>query len=179
MLRLVLALEFFLVFPFLCLAAGLRSGRLAVGFAVIGLDCIAYFLRQSRALFLKSMRATPLPSDSLLAPVFDRLVQSHGKKINAALWLIPSADSQLQIWVQSSGKMDFCFTQGMVSQLTEKELERVILADRDLTGIRISNRLYALSLVMERLKGPFGRFRYWQVSFWVYPLEQFLKVARI
>ena len=183
MFRLILTLQFFLVFPLVCVALGLGSWRVALLIYVLGLLAVGYFFRFSHRIFVRATRAAPVPESAVLGQMFFRalrkLKSKNESKYTPVVWTIPQAGTELQIWAHYSGKVDFFFSQGLVARLTETELEQIILKEYDLAKIRVSNRLYALALIFKDLKGPFGHFRYWYVSFWLYPLEQLLKIASI
>jgi hypothetical protein len=84
------------------------------------------------------------------------------------------------VWLNGSD-LHLLISQGLLARASEEQLQILFrnILQSNLRQIQNENRLYALSLWWDELKGQQNRFRYWFVSFWLYPLERLLKIAKI
>ena len=180
MFRVMVILTFFLSFPALMISIAFGSRIAGLISCALGLLAACVFLFQARGIFFKSIHAFPLPEESEFRSAVETFLKNHGpEKIKFRLWQTPSPDPVFRIWVGFNSEIEFIFSQGLIARVKESELEALLLTDQNYARIRLENRLYALTLRWESLKGPSNRFQYWLVSFFLYPLEQILKISKL
>jgi hypothetical protein len=180
MIRFFVSLFFFFSFPILLLALALKSIWI-LGFAVAcGVSGILYFWFNSYSEFL--LRIRPGSMDEALAARLEGLWREAGpERIEAAFYRYRATEPEFKIWVHSPGKVGIFLSQGFLELATD---ERLIQAFRSLGTGRMrelirGNRLFSVRLRLDRWKGREEEFRYWLLSFWLYPLERLLKIAKI
>jgi hypothetical protein len=185
MIRLSLGLFFFITLPFFGISIALRSWLLAGTFAAIGIVLVMGFYSAAKQRFFASLRATKLRPENrvtdpkitdALARVQKKMAREH---VRFQFWYMPEVAATMRVWIESNGRIDLIFSHGLLQSVTERELEAILQKPYDLSAIRAQNRVYALGLALEQIKGTPERFRYWLLSFWLYPLERLLKIARI
>jgi len=182
--RFYLVLSIFFSFPFLWLAAAFTSLTwlaVAAGVAFLG---ILWFQSFAFSKTLKSRHAISL-TDEWMSEVLNRITLSlyrelGKKKPHFRFWRFSESQAECMVWLKGS-EIHVFLSQGLLAQATEPELAALLrkIIHEDLKKIRSENRLYALSLWWDELKGQPNRFRYWFASFWLYPLERLLKIAKI
>jgi len=164
----------------LLVAAGMKNWVVAlVGLGLATLYLISFFL-SGFSEFLLDLRATHV-SDEL----DQRLQKLWGiagpERVEARFWIYPSPSVEFKIWVSSEKKLEILFSQGLMQLATDSGLKAAFqsIGAMKLSEVKVQNRLHALSMRLDRIKGPKEDFRYWFLSFWFYPLERLLKIARI
>lgn len=183
MIALYLILGLFFSLPFLWLAVAFWSWQLIIVAFIAALSGCLWFRAVAFSKMLRMRQAEPL-KDERMTGVLDRITRSINfsrvKKIQFKFWILSESEAQCTLWVSGS-ELNVFFTQGLFARANEDQLRALLqsMVESDLRSVRLENRLYALSLWWEELKGQKSQFRYWFISFWLYPLERLLKIAKI
>ena len=175
----ILILILFIASPFLWVAIALKSKvTVAIGLGIGLFYCILFFLN-SFSEFLAELRATGVE------PAVENRLRDLWRKVGperteVRFWVYPSSEAQFKVWVNGR-RLEIFFSQGLLSLATDAGLKAAFqsMSEMELSDIRLQNRRHALTLRFERLKGPKEDFRYWFLSFWLYPLERWLKIAKL
>ena len=179
MVGLFLSLVVFVAFPLVLVAIALKSKAIAIiGFGLGGLSVI-WMLMNAFSEFLLEHQAMSL--DAAVDESFHALWRQVGpERGKVRFWVYPSSGADYKVWMNGN-RFELFFSQGFLSLATDAGLRAVFksMIDVSVSDIKLQNLRHALSLRLERLKGPKEAFRYWFLSFWLYPLERWLKIARI
>ncbi len=180
MIRFLTSLFFFFSFPILLLALVLKS----IWVLAAGLGCggfgILYFWLNSYSEFLLRIRPYRLHKD-----IESRLLalwrEDGPERMGVEFFSYRATASEFKVWVHSPGKIGIFFSQGFLERATDQEIRTAIrgVLEMRLREIRKRNRLFSVRLRLDRWKGREEEFRYWFLSFWLYPLERLLKIAKI
>ena len=119
------------------------------------------------------------------SPWFDSLERcrlSFGLEgVHYEYWTYPVTAPEGSIWVKNNKTVILFFSDGFLKLATESQavvmMESLNAANFQTT--RRQNKQKAYSYFIDRLKGESRHFRYWVISFFLYPLERFLKIAKI
>jgi hypothetical protein len=180
MIRFIVSLFFFFSFPILLLALALKSVLIlafGVGSGVFG---ILYFWFNSYAEFL--MRIRPYRLHENIEERLRTLWRDAGpERIGVSFFSYRSTAAEFKVWVHSPGKIGIFFSQGFLERATDHDIRVAFrgLLEMKLREIKRGNRLFSVRLRLDRWKGREEEFRYWFLSFWLYPLERLLKIAKI
>lgn len=103
------------------------------------------------------------------------------KAISAEFRVYRSTAREFQGWVKSRRSLQFFISRGFLETVDEEALRRGFRSwdEARLRETVRANFLRSLELRFERWKGSPREFRYWFYSFWFYPLERMLKIAKI
>ena len=183
MIRFYFVLGLFFAFPFLWLAIAFWSWvwlAISAGVAILG----GIWFRSAAFSKMLNVRHAIQLSDEWVNGVLMRIAQesaaSVGKNWNFRFWRISESEAQCLVWLNGSD-LHLLISQGLLARASEEQLQILFrnILQSNLRQIQNENRLYALSLWWDELKGQQNRFRYCFVSFWLYPLERLLKIAKI
>lgn len=169
----------FIASPFLMVAVALKS-KILIGVGLgLGLLYLFLFLMNAFSEFLSELRAGGVE------PTLDQRLHALWRQVgpertDVRFWVYPSSEAQFKVWVNRN-RLEIFFSQGLLSLATDAGLRAAFksMTDRHLSDTKLQNRRHALTFRFERLKGPKEDFRYWFLSFWLYPLERWLKIARL
>jgi hypothetical protein len=172
-------LVLFIASPFLLLAVALKSKALILIGLGAGLIYTLFFLMNAFSEFLAELRASSV-DDAMDRRLHALWKQVGPERIEARFWIYPSSEAQFRVWVNGK-RLEVFFSQGLLSLATDAGLKAAFqsMSEMHLSDIKLQNRRHALTLRFERIKGPKEDFRYWFLSFWLYPLERWLKIAKI
>ncbi len=180
MIRLFIILFAVIAFPLFCIALGFTSLTLALVFLVFSILLILLFLFNAKQIFIRGHEAKPLPVDHPFRITMDGLVRKKGvEKTEYYYWLIPASEPGILVWAPRSGRVDLFFSRGALVSVNEAQLVAFLDSVRNASHLANENYLEALRFYLDHLKGPSQRFRYWFISFFLYPLEHALKIAKI
>ena len=180
MIRLSVVLFLAISFPLQCIALGFNSRSLGLIFLGATVLSVILFFITARKVFIRGHQAQRLEPDHPFSSVMQKIIFRKGvEKSEYRVWLIPLSEPGVLVWAAGRHSMDLFFTRGSLVSVTEAQLEAFVVSVRNDFHIAEQNHLQALGLILEWLKGSSERFRYWIVSFCVYPLEQALKIAKI
>ena len=173
------SLSLFVASPFLLIALAAKSKALVLAGLMVGWVYSSFFFLNAFSEFLAELRGTSV-DDAVNRRLHAFWEQTDLKRVDVRFWIYPSSQAQFKIWV-SGQKLEVFFSQGLLNLATDAGLKAAFqsIAKMNLSDIKLQNRRHALTLRLERLKGPEEDFRFWFLSFWLYPLERFLKIAKI
>ncbi len=180
MIRIALILFMSCSLPLLSVALALQSVLMAGIAAFCGAGFVVLFFYDSRGRVLERFRALPL--DSRASTTIQRIwIASAPARMEADFFEYRSPVPEAMIWVRNSGAVTILFSRGFLETGTEEALS-TMFAGLDRTRLRevfLENRRFAVSLRFQGWKGSMDSFRYWFVSFWLFPIERLLTIARI
>ena len=176
---LLLTLIFFVASPLLLIGLALKIKLMGFVGLAMGAIYSTLFVLNSFSEFLAEMRAQ-IVDDNLDQRLRALWNQVGPERIDVRFWIYPSSDAQFKVWVKG-GRLEIFFSQGLISLATDAGLRAAFqkMTEMQLSDIKLQNKRLALTLRFERLKGPKEDFRFWFLSFWLYPLERWLKIAKI
>jgi hypothetical protein len=177
--RFYLALGLFFSFPFFWLAVAFWSWIWLAIAAAVALSGCLWFRSVAFSKILNSRHAHSFSNEALVR-ITRSVNETLHQKTRFHFWRISESDAQVMTWV-GSNEIHLFFSQGLLARASEEQLTLMLqnILRGDLRRVRVENRLYALSLWWDELKGQPSRFRYWFISFWLYPLERILKIDKI
>jgi hypothetical protein len=180
MIRIFGVLFFFLFLPFLLLAFALKSWvLLIVGSLVASAGIVCFSFYSWRLVF---RRWSPNPVESRIEARLKQLFAASGPaRMKASFFSFRSPVPEVRVWVQRPSSIQFIMSIGFLESVTDQKLLQLFqdLHPDKVRMIRAENNLKALELVFGNWKGRTDRFRYWFVSFWLFPIERLLQLARI
>lgn len=180
MILLILVLLLFIASPFLLASLAAKSLIVAAIGLTFGLIYVVFFLWSGFSEFLLESRGQSV--DDALNSRLQKLWREAGpERVVARFWIYPESGAHFKVWVSSQRQLEVFFSQGLLNLATNQGLKAAFtqVSGFDLSDIKLQNRQHALTARFERLKGPKEDFRYWFLSFWLYPLERCLKIAKI
>ncbi len=174
-------LGLFFSFPILWMAVAFHSRTLLLVATLVGVLGVFWFLKNRLSRVTRKLGAHDVDPDSMLAHAWSRaeaLASVENSKLELRIY--PSPKSESFFWIQSKNDSICFMSQGMASVIDEAGLGRLfqVYFQEDLKKTAKDNSLYALRLWWDELKGRENHFRYWFISFWLYPLERALKIAK-
>lgn len=167
-------------FPILLAALALKSLLLLIVGSGFGILYLLFFLVNSFSEFLHELRAISVEDHQNIR--LQKLWSEAGpERVAARFWVYPSSDAQFKVWVKNEKTLEIFLSQGLLQLATDSGLKAAFqsMVSLSFADVRKQNRLHALMGRFDRLKGPKEDFRYWLISFWLYPLERLLKIARL
>jgi len=129
----------------------------------------------------KRVRASVLHSSPLLDALY-RSRDSFGLEgVNYEFWCYPTAHAEGGFWVRNNKTVVVLLSEGFLLSATESQVASMMESfnSGNFHEIRRINRRESLLMVFEGWKGESKNYRFWVISFLLYPLERFLKIARI
>ncbi len=112
----------------------------------------------------------------------ERCRQSIGlESVQYEYWSYPSPSPEVSIWIRNNKSVVFFLSDGFLKVATESQVVTMMesLNAGNFQEIRGKNRQKSFSLMISQFKGESRRYRFWILSFFLYPLERFLKIAKI
>lgn len=112
----------------------------------------------------------------------ERSRQSFGlDNIRYEYWTYPSAQLEGCFWVKNSKNVVLMLSEGFMKTATESQIVAMMesLNASTLQKTRRINKRTAIKTIIRKMKGESSLFRFWVLSFFLYPLERFLKIAKI
>jgi hypothetical protein len=180
MIRMLITLSLVLTAPFCLIGIGLHSWPVAVAGVAVSMLYLILFLSSGFSEFISDLRATHV--EESLEERLQRLWNQAGPpRLGARFWVYPSPLVEFKIWVQDDSRVEILFSRGLIQLATDSGLKAAFqsIGVKRIAEVRLQNRLHAFMTRLERLKGPKEDFRYWFLSFWLYPLERLLNIAKI
>ncbi len=130
---------------------------------------------------IKRDHAYPLTASPLL-DALERSRNSFGLEgVKYEYWGHPSPSAVGSFWIKNQKTVIVLLSEGFLNAATESQVASMVesLSSGNFQEIRRINRLESLLLIFDRWKGESRHFRFWILSFFLYPLERFLKIAKI
>ena len=178
--RMVLILILFFSAPFLLVGAALHSWPIALVGLILACSYLFVVISSGFSEFVADLRA--LHVDEALDQRLNRLWDQAGPaRLKARFWIYHSPMIEFKIWAQDDQRIEILFSRGLIQMATDSGLKAAFqsIGEKRISEVRLQNRLHALMTRLERMKGPKEDYRYWFLSFWLYPLERLLNIAKI
>ncbi len=180
MIRMLIILILFFSAPLLLIGVGLRSWPVALSGLLLSIVYLSMVISSGFSEFLSDLKAQHV--DEALDLRLRRLWGQAGPgKLHARFWVYPSPMIEFKIWAQDEQRIEIFFSRGLIQMATDSGLKAAFqsIGEKRISEVRLQNRLHAMMTRLERLKGPKEDYRYWFLSFWLYPLERLLNIAKI
>ena len=177
---LYLILILFVSFPLLMVAIGLKYLWLALVALGVGALYLGLFLLNGFSEFLHEYKAVEV--DESQEERLQKLWKESGReRVQARFWIYPSSEARFNIWIKNEKNIEIFLSLGLYQLATDAGLRAAFqsMSTLSFSEVRAQNRRHALMTRFQRLKGPSTDFRYWFLSFWLYPLERLLKIAKL
>jgi hypothetical protein len=129
----------------------------------------------------KRINAAELRSSPLLDALF-RSRESFGlENVNYQFWSYPDAKAEGAFWIRNPKTVAVLLSEGFLRSASESQVASMMesLNSGNFREIRTINRRESLLMLFRSWKGESRRYRFWIISFFLYPLERFLKIAKI
>jgi len=96
-------------------------------------------------------------------------------------WSYPTPNPEVSIWVKNNKAIVLLFSDGFLKVATESQVVTLLesLNTQTFQEIRQKNKQEAFDYFFTAFKGGSRHYRYWVLSFFLYPLERLLKIAKI
>ncbi len=184
MIRMFTILTLVFLCPFVLLGLSLRlPGLVLVGFLVV-LSGILAFSWSAFSVYSSGMdseRIRDEAGEDLNRRLF-ALWKKHGpEKVGVEFYRYRSTRPEFRVWAHQPRRVAIFLSLGFLEQMTDHDLQTAFrrIAEGRMGQVIAGNRREAFRMLLERWKGSESTFRYWFFSFWLYPLERLLNIARI
>ncbi len=180
MIRMSLILFFVFFTPFALLGMSLKAPAVAILGVVLALVAILVLGLNSYSFYLGHLNPQPIEDE-----INHRLQKLWGRngpeRVTVDFYRFRSTRPELRVWAHRARSLAIFMSQGFMEQMTDHDLRTAFrrIADTRMSELMVSNRREAFRLMLERWKGGDRAFRYWFLSFWLYPLERILGISRI
>ena len=180
MIRIFLSLFLFFSLPALWVALALKSW-IALGVGVmLGMFGVMWVWVKAWAVILDELNPSVMP-----VQIRERLERLFGRfgpsRFKGEFLLYRSAEPEVKVWIRNRDTVTLLMSVAFLETATDEGMIRVFqdLNPERIQAIRVENRLFSIRLIFDRWKGRVDQFRYWFVSFWLFPIERMLKMTRI
>lgn len=129
----------------------------------------------------KNKKAVPLENPAWLETL-DRCRKSFGlENISYEYWSYPTPNPEGSIWVKNNKNVVFFISDGFLKIATEPQVVTMMesLNANTFSVTRRKNKKESIRYLINEVKGESSHYRFWILSFFLYPLERMLKVAKI
>jgi hypothetical protein len=112
----------------------------------------------------------------------ERCRKSFGlENVSYEYWSYPAPNPEGSIWIRNNKSVVMFLSEGFLKIATEPQVVTMMesLNANTFHVTRRKNKKQAIRYLFNGWKGGSGRYRYWILSFFLYPLERMLKVAKI
>ena len=112
----------------------------------------------------------------------ERCQKSFGLEgVTYEYWSYPTPNPEVSIWIKNNKAIVLLLSDGFLKIATESQVVNLLesLNTQKVQEIRQKNKQEAFQYFFTDFKGGSRRYRYWVLSFFLYPLERFLKIAKI
>ena len=179
MIRLSTGIFLFFALPMVLIAIALKSITSLIVAGIVGGLGLLFFRVVARGDRLSSLRRVRLDEATLAR--LERLWRQHGpERVSITFHGYLSTQAEFKIWSASNREIEFWLSLGYLERVSDQELQAAFrqLDESALRRVREQNFREAIEFRFLRWKGSDLEFRHWFVSFWLYPLEHFLKIVR-
>ena len=135
-----------------------------------------------RSWSLLQAELNPLPAEPGTRARLERVFfRSAPQRLHADFFTFRSAEPRVVLWVRGRQSLAVLMSVGFLEAATDESLRRFFagLGPESRRRIRIENVRHSVGRLFAVWKGERERFRYWFVSFWLFPIERLLTIARI
>jgi hypothetical protein len=132
--------------------------------------------RLKRKLNVSEIRSSPL-LDAL-----NRSRESFGlENVSYRFWSYPTAKAEGSFWLRNQKTVFVLLSEGLLRSASESQVASMMesLNTGNFREIRAINRRESLLMLFRSWKGESRHYRFWITSFFLYPLERLLKIAKI
>jgi len=112
----------------------------------------------------------------------ERCRKSFGLEgVSYEYWRYPSTHLEGEFWIKSRKKIAILLSEGFLKTATEAQVVAMMesLSTRRFHEVRRENRKKSIEFFFKAMKGEPRHYRYWFVSFFLYPFERFMRMAKI
>ncbi len=180
MIRILLILTLFFSAPLLLMGLALRSWPVVLSGLLLSMAYLSIVISSAFSEFIADLKAQHVEEalDLRLRKLWN---QAGPGRLRARFWIYPSPMIEFKIWAQDEQRIEILFSRGLIQMATDSGLKAAFqsIGEKRISEVRLQNRLHAMMTRIERLKGPKEDYRYWFLSFWLYPLERLLNIAKI
>ena len=138
------------------------------------------FLPNGFSELIAQLNARPL--EGVVDARLQALWKRHGsERKTVRFYLYPNSDAHLKLWAAKGGGLEILISQGFLNLSTDESMKAAFtsLSELNIGKLKQENFRYALGRRLDRVKGSSSHFRYWFFSFFLYPLERLLKIAKM
>ena len=112
----------------------------------------------------------------------ERCRKSFGLEgVSYEYWSYPTPNTEGSIWIKNNKSVILFLSEGFLKVATESQV--VVLFEslnaNNFQETRRKNKQESFALLINNIKGESRHYRYWILSFFLYPIERMLKIARI
>lgn len=140
-----------------------------------------FFVSIGIAQTIRRLQASPIRNSDWIEAL-ERSRKSFGlESVNYEYWVYPTPRAEGSFWIRHRHRVMIFLSEGMMKSATESNLGAMFesLNASNFNRYRVENQRETIALMLDAIKGKRNQFRYWGVSFLVYPLERFLKIAKM
>ena len=133
----------------------------------------------------KKKRAELLTDSAADTAWFDSLERSRKsfglEGVSYEYWHYPTTQPEGSFWIKNNKRVVVLLSDGFLKTATESQVVAMMesLSTSTFQEVRRENRKKGLRLFFNSIKGESRHYRYWISSFFLYPLERLLNIARI
>ena len=112
----------------------------------------------------------------------ERCRKSFGLEgVSYEYWSYPTPGPEVSIWIRNNKSVILFLSDGFLKLATESQVVVLFetLNTQQFQITRRKNKQESYCIFFKHLKGGSSHYRYWIFSFFLYPLERFLKIAKI
>lgn len=131
---------------------------------------------------VKKRKRAALLTSQLWLDSLERSRRSFGLEgVTYEYWSYPTAKPEGSFWIRSNKSVVILLSEGFLKTATESQVVAMMesLNGNNFQAVRRGNKQQAFQFLINQLKGQSRHYRYWILSFFLYPLERFLKIAKI
>jgi len=129
----------------------------------------------------KDLMASELKSSPLL-DALHRSRESFGlENVTYQFWSYPASKAEGAFWIRNHKTVAVLLSEGFLRSASESQVASMMegLNTGNFREIRAINRRESLLMLFKSWKGESRHYRFWIISFFLYPLERLLKIAKI
>lgn len=180
MIRLMTVLFLLLFAPFALISVSVQSPAIAVAGVLLVLMAVLAVALSSHSVYTAELNPEPM-DDEIDVRLHHLWKRSGPERISAGFYTYRSTRPEFRVWAHHSRRLSVFLSRGFVEQMSDHDLLAAFrrIADSRMGDVIDANRREAFRLLLERWKGNEHAFRYWFLSFWLYPLERLLRIARV
>ena len=133
------------------------------------------------SVFKKNKKAVLL-TDLIWLESLERGRKSFGLEgVYYEYWCYPTTAFEGSFWIRSNKSVLLFLSDGFLKAATESQVMGMMegLSATNFKNIRSENQKDSFRLILNALKGESRHYRYWVCSFFLYPVERLLRIARI
>jgi len=180
MVRIIFSLFILFSLPVLLVALALKSWIVLMIGMVTGTSGAVFVILNAWTVVLDELKPSVMPP-SIRARLERLFSEFASVKMKGEFLLYRSAEPEVKVWARHRDSVVVFMSLAFIETATDEGIIQIFrdLTESRLKAIRNENCLFSIRLIFKRWKGSMDRFRYWFISFLLFPIEQMLKIARI